>query len=86
MFSLLLKDLISDFYSIASWHSSTPVEKEVVNWRVQVFANSTVNLHFHCKTLAIFPVVLGAKMRNNGIAFVMNSFSPSNDDCMIKKL
>ena len=23
-----------------------PVEKEVVNWRVQVFANSTVNLHF----------------------------------------
>ena len=58
-FSLLLKDLISDFYTIASWQSSTPstpVEKDVVNWRVQVFANSTVNLHFHCKYLAVFPV------------------------------
>ena len=45
--------------SIASWQSSTPstpVEKEVVNWRVQVFTNSTVNLHFHRKNLAIFPV------------------------------
>ena len=47
--------------SIASWQSSTPstpVEKEVVNWRVQVFANSTVNLHFHRKNLAIFQCTL----------------------------
>ena len=45
--------------SIASWQSSTPsspAEKEVVNWRVQVFANSTVNLHFHRKKIGDLPV------------------------------
>ena len=55
------------------------------NWHVQVFANSTVNFHFHRKILA-FSSVLGAKMRKNGIAFEMNTFSPNNDDCMDKKL
>ena len=71
--------------SIASWQSSTPstpVEKIVVNWRVQVFANSTVNLHFHRKKMAIFQCT----WCKNGIAFVMNTFSPNNDDCKVKKL
>ena len=43
----------------SSWQSSTPstpVEKEVVNWRVQVFANSSVNLHFYCKKSNDFAV------------------------------
>ena len=67
---------------VAIKYPSTPVEKEVVNWRVQVFANSTVNLHFHRKNLAIFQCA----RRKNGIAFVMNTLSPNNDDCMVKKL
>ena len=69
----------------SSWQSSTPstpVEKEVVNWRVQVFANSIVNLHFYCKYLTI----LQCTRCKNGIAFVINTFSPNNDDCMVKKL
>ena len=39
---------------LAIKYPSNPVEKEVVNWRFQVFVNSTVNLHFHRKNLAIF--------------------------------
>ena len=69
----------------SSWQSSTPstpVEMEVVNWRVQVFANSTVNLHFYRKNLTI----LQCTRCKNGIAFVINTFSPNNDDCMVKKL
>ena len=36
----------------SSWQSSTPStpgEKEVVNWRVQVFANSIVTCTFNVK-------------------------------------
>ena len=41
----------------SSWQSSTPStpgEKEVVNWRVQAFANSIVNLHFYRKNMTNF--------------------------------
>ena len=69
---------------LAVKYPRTPVEKEVVNWRVQVFANSTVN--FFIVNIWRFSSALGAKMRKNGIAFVMSTFSLNNDAYMVKKL